>query len=182
MSDSTHRAPPDKRRRQAILWTAIGAIVVITLVLLAFCASTSGDDQAGNQGPGAGPPSSVAVSPPVSVAPSPLPSSPTRRTAVPGATPSATSGAASSPSGGATRTNVPGDAPSTTSTRTSTPVRASSATASPTSTRVAPRGGADTGGGSSITGENTIFTALGVITLLAAIGAAVVATRPRRRP
>jgi hypothetical protein len=210
MSDSAHRARADQRRRQAIMWTVVGAIVVIALVLLAFCAGTGGDPESQIT-----PPAQTTRSAPVTSVPGsgqPVTSAPGGQgvTSAPGSKVPGGQGATSAPGGnpggnpagnsggnpgGSSGANPGGNpdgqpissgpggspgAPASVSAKASTGSSpATPRTKSPTP--VAPRGGADTGGGSSLTGESTIFIGLGVVTLLAAMAAAVLATRPRRR-
>jgi len=167
MSDSAHRAPAEQRRRQAIMWTVVGAIVVIALVLLAFCAGTGGDPEAQIPPPAQTTTKSAPGSGPTSGSTSPGSGSSQGVTSPPGGNP-----------GGQPITSGPG-APASVSAKAPSSRSATPRTKSPTP--VAPRDGADTGGGSSLTGESTIFIGLGVVTLLAAMAAAVLATRPRRR-
>nr|WP_296076626.1 hypothetical protein [uncultured Actinoplanes sp.] len=170
MSDSAHRAPADQRRRQAIMWTVVGVIVVIALVLLAFCAGTGGDPQSQVTPPGR---ATTSAAPSTGQGGQPV--------ASPGSRQPGSQAVTSSP--GTTTGGRPG-APASVSSKapaTSSPTASRTRTRSPSPTPVAPRGGADTGGGSSLTGESTIFIGLGVVTLLAAMAAAVLATRPRRR-
>jgi hypothetical protein len=163
----SNRAPQTRngasRRRLAILWGIIAGFIILVLLLLGFCTSRDPDDTGDRFATAPRASQSAGRSAAPSTAPSARPSA-----SRPSAGPSASTAGSAGPAG---QTASPSKAPAS---------RTAKATHTATHT-VPPKGGPDTGGGSTAP-SGLVLGVAGLSILLAAIGATVQAFRPRRSP